>query len=170
MSRKGLREGRPKISQTWRIPDLFVFWLMKLKLSEVQQLMPRISPLGSCFRWILCFQCRQNLWIYLDFCGYMFYYFIPFGFLSRSILPPLGILIVIVTILRNQDKKVAFIRVDEDVQQKRSSKFMNTCNNMNITVQTTDGDASSLNDKIQISNNILADIKRSLLLELSHNK
>ena len=47
----------------------------------------------------------------------------------------------------NQDKKVAFIRVDEDGALPRSSEFMRTCHKMNIIVQTTGGDASSLNGK-----------------------
>ena len=38
----------------------------------------------------------------------------PFGFPSRSKLPPLEILKCLVTTLRNQDKKVALIIVDED--------------------------------------------------------
>ena len=45
----------------------------------------------------------------------------PFGFPSRSKVPPLDILKVLVTTLRNQDKKFSFIRVDEDGALARSS-------------------------------------------------
>ena len=44
-----------------------------------------------------------------------------FGFTSRSKHPPLDILKFLVTTLINQDKKVAFIRVDEDGALSRSS-------------------------------------------------
>ena len=72
----------------------------------------------------------------------------PFGFSSRIKLPPLDILKFIVTTLINQDKKVAFIRVDEDGALARYSEFMKTCHNMNIIVITTGGDASCLIGKI----------------------
>ena len=72
----------------------------------------------------------------------------PFGFPYRSKRPPLDILKFLVTTLRNQDNKVQFIRLDEDGALARTSEFMWTCPNMNIIVQTTDGDASSLNGKI----------------------
>ena len=71
----------------------------------------------------------------------------PFGFPSRSKRPHLDILKFIVTLLMNQDRKVAFIRVDEDGSISRSSEFIKTCHNMNIIVQTTSEDASSLNNK-----------------------
>ena len=88
----------------------------------------------------------------------------PFGFPSRSKRPPLDILKFLVTTLRNQDKKVAFIRVDEDGALARSSEFMKTCHNMNIIVQTTGGYASSLNDKSESPNKTLANITRALLM------
>ena len=69
----------------------------------------------------------------------------PFGFPSRSKHPPLDTLKVFVTKLRNQYKKVALIRVDEDGALSISSEFMSTRHNMNIIVQTIGGDASSLN-------------------------
>ena len=37
----------------------------------------------------------------------------------------------------NQDKKVAFIPVDEDGALEISPEFMKTCHNINIIVQTT---------------------------------
>ena len=61
---------------------------------------------------------------------------------------PLDILKFIVAILSNQDKKVSYTRVDEDISLERSSEFMKTCNNMNIIVQPTGGYASLLNGKI----------------------
>ena len=94
----------------------------------------------------------------------------PFGFPSRSKRPPLYILKCIVTTLRNQDKKVAFIRVDEDGAPARSSESMKTCHNMNIIVRTTGGDASSLNGKIKSPNKTLANIKRAIFLNSSHKK
>ena len=71
----------------------------------------------------------------------------PFGFSFRIKRPPLDVLIFIVTTLRNQDKKVAFILVDEDGALARSSEFMKTCHNMNIIVQTTGVDEYSRNVK-----------------------
>ena len=94
----------------------------------------------------------------------------PFGLPSRSKRPPLDILKFLVVALRNQDKKVAFIRVDEVLALSRSSEFMSTCHNMNIIVQTTGGDASSCNGKIKSPNNKLANITRALLLNSRHKK
>ena len=94
----------------------------------------------------------------------------PFGFLSRGKRPHLDILKLLVTTLSNQDNKVALIIVDEDGALSRSSEFMKTCNNMNIIVQTTGGDASSLNSKSESPNNTLANIKRALLLNSSNKK
>ena len=75
----------------------------------------------------------------------------PFGFPSKGKRPPLDILKLLVTTFINQDKKVVFVQVDEDVELARSSEFMMTCHNMNIVVQTTGGDVSSLNGKSKIS-------------------
>ena len=94
----------------------------------------------------------------------------PFGFPSRSKRPTLDVLKFLVTTLRNQDKKVAFIRVDEDGALARSSEFMRTCHNMNIIVQNTGGDASSLNGKSESLNKTLANITRALLINSSHKK
>ena len=55
----------------------------------------------------------------------------PFGVSSRIKRPPLEILKFLVTKLRNKDKKVAFIRVDEEGELAISSEFMKTCHNMN---------------------------------------
>ena len=94
----------------------------------------------------------------------------PFGFPSRSKRPPLDTLKFLVTKLRNQDKKVSFIRVDEDGELARSSEFMKKFHNMNIIVQTICGYSSSINDKSEIPNKALANIMRALLLNSSQNK
>ena len=88
----------------------------------------------------------------------------PFGFPSRSKRPPLDILKFLVTALRNQDNKVAFIRVYEDGALARSSVFMNTCQNMNIIVQNTGVDAYSISGKSENPNKTLSNITRALLL------
>ena len=82
----------------------------------------------------------------------------PFGLPSRSKRPPLDILKFIVTTLRNQDKKVAFIRVDADLSLARSYELIKTCHSMNIMVQTTGLDASSLNGKCEICNKKIANL------------
>ena len=66
--------------------------------------------------------------------------------------------------MRNQDKKVAFIRVDEYGALARSSESMKTCHNMNITVQNTTVDASYPNGKSKTPNKTLDNITRALLL------
>ena len=103
----------------------------------------------------------------MDVCSATSY---PFGLSSRSKRSPLDILTFLVTTLKNQDKKVAFVRVDEDGALARSSEFMKTCHNMNIIFQTKIVDASSLNGKIESPNKTLADITRALLLNSSHKK
>ena len=70
----------------------------------------------------------------------------------------------------NQDKKVAFIRVDEDGTLSRSSEFMRRCHNMNIIVQATAGYDSSLNGKTESPNKTLYNITRALLLNSRHKK
>ena len=94
----------------------------------------------------------------------------PFGFPFRSKSPPLDILKFLVTTLRNQDKKVSFIRVDEDGALEKYSEFMKTCHNMNIIVQTTGGYASSLNGKSESPNRALAKTTRALLMKSSHKE
>ena len=94
----------------------------------------------------------------------------PFGFPSIIKRPPLDILKILVATLRNQYDKVAFIRVDEDGLLAISYEFLNTCHNMNILVQTTGGDASSLNGKSESPNKTLDNITRAIFLNSSHNK
>ena len=94
----------------------------------------------------------------------------PFEFPSRSKLSHLDILKFLVTALRNQVKKVAFIRVYEDGEQSISLEFMKTCHNMNIIVQTTFGYASSLHFKSGNYNKALDNIKRALLFNSIHKK
>ena len=83
---------------------------------------------------------------------------------------PLDILKFLVTTLSNQDKKYALTGVGKYGALARSFEFMSKCHNMNIIVQTIVGYASSLNGQIEIPNNTLDDIKRSILLNISHNK
>ena len=66
----------------------------------------------------------------------------PFGFTSIIKWTHLDIIKLIVTTLSNQDKKVAFIQVDEYVALSTYSEFIRTCHNMNIIVQNTGGDVS----------------------------
>ena len=94
----------------------------------------------------------------------------PFGFPFRSKRPPLDILKFIVTKLRNQDKKVSFVIVDEDVALARSSQFMKTYHNMNIIVHTIGGDAYSLNVKSESPNETLSNITRDIIMNSSHKK
>ena len=94
----------------------------------------------------------------------------PFGFPPRSKFAPLDILKFLVTTSRNDEKKVAFIQVDEYGLLERSSKLMKTCNNMNTIVKNTGGDASSLNSKSESPSKTLSNIIRSLLLKSSHKK
>ena len=47
---------------------------------------------------------------------------------------------------------------------------MRTCNNMNIILQNTGGDAYSLNGKSKIPNKILTNITISLILKSSRKK
>ena len=93
-----------------------------------------------------------------------------FEFSSRIKCLPLDIPKFIATTLRNQYKKVSFMQVDEYGALEISYEFMRTCHNMNIIVKTTGGYASSLNGKIEIPNNKLANITIDILLNSSHKK
>ena len=62
-----------------------------------------------------------------------------------------------------EDKKFVCIQVDEYGELVRSSESMKTCHNMNIIVQTTGWNASSLNGKIESPNNTFANTTRALL-------
>ena len=72
--------------------------------------------------------------------------------------------------LRNQDKKVAFILVDEDGALEISSESMKKCQNTNIIVQTTGRYTSYLNSKRKIPNKTLDNITRGLILSSIHKK
>ena len=65
----------------------------------------------------------------------------------------------------NQDKKVVFIRVDEDGSLERSSELMEKCHNMNIIVHNIGVYASSLNGKCEIPDKTLSNIMRVLILK-----
>ena len=88
-----------------------------------------------------------------------------FGFLSRIKIPPLDILKFLVATLSNQDNKVAFVIVDEYLSLARSYEFMKTCYNINIIVQNTGRDESSLNGKTKSPNKTLSNIRRALLIK-----
>ena len=104
---------------------------------------------------------------FVDICSATSY---PFEFPSRSKQPHLDILEFPVATLSNQDKKVAFILVDEYVSLSKYYEFMKACHDMNITVKTTGGDASSINGKIESPNMTFANIIIALLPNLSNNK
>ena len=103
----------------------------------------------------------------VDICSATSY---PFGFSSRGKRLYFDILKRLVYLLRNQYKKVTFIRVNEYGALARSSRFIKTCHNMNIIVQTTGSYASSLDGKIEIPNKTLANITRVCLMNSSHKK
>ena len=92
----------------------------------------------------------------------------PLEFPIRIKCPLLENLNFIVTKLKNQDKKVASMRFDEDGELAISSEFIKTCQNINNIVQTTGGDKSSLSGKSEIPNITHAFIKTDLLLKSSH--
>ena len=94
----------------------------------------------------------------------------PFIFPSRIKILPLDTLKFIFTTLKNQDKKVVFIRVDEDKAISKFSEFMNTYNNMNIIGQTIGGGTYSINGKSKIPNKTLANIKIAIILNSSNDK
>ena len=90
------------------------------------------------------------------------------GLPSRIKRPRLDILKFLVTKLSNKNKKVAFIQVDEGGELARYSGFMKTCSNINIIVQTINGYASSLKDKIESPDKTLDNFTRDILLNSSH--
>ena len=94
----------------------------------------------------------------------------PFEFPSIKKHLNLDIIELLFNILRNQDKKVAFIRVDEYGALEISSEFMRKYNRMNIIFQTTGADASSLNGKIKIPNKTLYNTKREIMMNSCHKK
>ena len=102
----------------------------------------------------------------LDICYTTSY---PFGFPSISKRPPLDTLKFLVATLMIQDKKFRLIQVDEYGSLAISFEFMKICHNMNITVQTTGGNESSLNSKTEIPNKTLANTTRYFILKSSHN-
>ena len=94
----------------------------------------------------------------------------PFGFPSRIRPPPLDTLEFLVTTLISQNKKFELFRVDEYGALEIYYELMKACQIMNIRVQATGGYTSSLNGKIEIPYNKLANITRYLIMKSSHNK
>ena len=82
-----------KIYQTWKIPALFVSLPRQLKFPEVQPLMSRIPPLGSCFKWVFRFSNIESIHgftsTFVDICYATSH---PFGFTSINKHPLLDIL------------------------------------------------------------------------------
>ena len=74
------------------------------------------------------------------------------------------------TTLKNTDKQILFVGVDTYYALETSSEFMRKCHTINIIVQTTGGDTSSLNGKQGSPNNTLDNIKRALLMNSSNKK
>ena len=100
----------------------------------------------------------------------MFCYFIPLWISTPKQIPPLDIFKFLFNELRNPDKKVLFIIVDEDESLARSSEFMKTCNNMGSIVQTTAGDVYYIKGLKKSPNKTLTNITRFLLLNSNHKK
>ena len=167
MTRKGLMEGLPENLPELEEPCPICLLTKASKTStDVSKFAPEFM-LQMDFAFFNIESIRGFTSTFVDICSATSY---PFGLPSKSKRPPLDILKFLVTTLRNQDEKFAFIRVDEDCALARSSELMSTCHNMNIIVQTTGGYASSLNGKSESPNNTLANITRALLLNSSHNK
>ena len=171
MARKGLMEGLPENFPEFEEPCPIYILTKATKIprgptTDVSKFAPGFM-LQMDFSFFNVESIRGFTSSFVAICSSTSYLF---GLPSRSKRPPLDILKCLVTTLRDQDKKVAFIRVDEDGALERSSEFMRTCHNMIIMFQTIGGDASSLNGEIEIPNKTLANITRALLLISSHNK
>ena len=171
MARKGLMEGPPENLSELEEPYPICLLTKATKITrepttDVSKFVPGFM-LQMDFAFFNVESIRGFTTNFVAICSATSY---PFGFPSRIKRPTLDILKCLVTTLINQDKKVAFIRVDEDGALARSSEFMKKCHKMNIIVQNTGGDASSLNSKIESPNKKLANITRALLLNSSHKK
>ena len=171
MARKGLMEVLPENLPELEEPCPICLLTKAIKISrrittDVSKFAPRFM-LQMNFAFFNAESIRGFTSTFVAICSATSF---PFGFLSRSKLPHLDILKFLVTTLINQDKKVAFVRVDEDGALAISSSLMRTYHNINIIVQTTGGDASSLNGKSESPNKTLANITRALLLNSSHKQ
>ena len=77
----------------------------------------------------------------------------PWGFPTRSRRPPIAILKWLVLNLRRQGIEIIELRVDEDGSLANSTEFMTMCrDDLNLTVQTTGGYASTINGKAETPN------------------
>ena len=85
----------------------------------------------------------------------MFIYFLSLWISIKCKTPHLDTIKFPVITLINQDNKVTFIRVYEYGALAISSEFMKTCHDMNIVVQATGVNASSLNGKSESTNKTL---------------
>ena len=171
MTGKGLMEGLPSNLSDLEEPCPICLLTKATKIprgptTDVSKISPGFM-LQMDFAFFNVESIRRFTSTFVDICSATSYHF---GFPSRSKLPPLDILKFLVTKLRNQDKKITFIRVDKDWALGRYSEFMKTCHNMNIIVQNTGGDTYSLNGKCEIPSKTLNNITRALLQNSSHKK
>ena len=89
----------------------------------------------------------------------------PWGFPTRSRRPPIGILKWLVLNLRRQGLEVIELRVDEDGSLANSTEFMAMCRDeLNLTVQTTGGYASTINGKAETPNRTIKRMIRTMLI------
>ena len=116
------------------------------------------------------FKCWKHPCIYVDFCGYIICYLIPLCISTQKQMSNSWHAKFLVTTFSNQDKKVAFIRVDTYVALANYSESMKTCHNMKTIVQNTGGYASYLYGKSVSRNNKVANITTAILLNSSQKK
>ena len=122
MARKGLREGLPETLPELEEPCPIFLLTKATKISrgpatDVSKFAPGFM-LQMDFAFSNVESIREFTSTFVAICYANSHRFV---FPSRSKRPTLDILKFLVTTLRNQDKKVAFIRVDEDGALSRSS-------------------------------------------------
>ena len=122
MARKGLMEGLPKNLPELEEPCPICLLTKATKISRDPTTDVSKFPPGFMLQMDFAFfnveSIRGFTSTFVAICSATSY---PFGFTSRSKRPPLDILKLLVVTLRNQDKKIAFIRADEDGALARSS-------------------------------------------------
>jgi hypothetical protein len=83
--------------------------------------------------------------------------------------PPLKILDYFLSTLRKENKTVTTIRVDEDGAFTRNFEFTDFLLHHSITLETTGGHASFLNEKIERPNRTIADMVHALYFNAGHS-
>ena len=148
MARKGLMEGLPKNISDLEEPCRIFLLTKATQITRGPTTDVSIFSPGFMLKMNFSFFHDESILgftsIFVFVCSATPY---PFVFPYRSKLPPPGVLKFLVTTLRNQGKKIALIRVDENVAIAISSEFVKACHNMNIVVQTTGVYASYINGK-----------------------